>query len=126
MKQNIILIVVCVIIGLCVKPTYMWASAMTFDPIETGDFSSLDIIRNNENKLVMLSDTRCPYCRKARVFLTENDMPYVEVFIDKDKTAADLFDNVLQETATPVILTKNAKLVGFNANALKNLYSNHL
>jgi glutaredoxin len=126
MKQNIILVVVCLIIGLCANPAYMWASAKTFNPIETGDYSSLDIIRNNEDKLVMFSDTRCPYCRKARVFLTDNDMPYIEIFIDKDKASADIFDNVLRETATPVILTKNAKLVGFNAKALKNLYSNHL
>lgn len=63
----------------------------------------------------------CPSCRRARAFLNENDIPYVEVDVSRDRAAADRVRGWANgyET-TPTFNIKGNIIVNFNKKEVED------
>lgn len=69
--------------------------------------------------VVMYATERCGYCRQAAAFFAKNDIDYVELDIDKDRSARRDFD-VLLGSGTPLLYHGYARMVGFNERHVKS------
>ncbi|MBN2848257.1 MAG: glutaredoxin family protein [Coriobacteriia bacterium] len=68
----------------------------------------------------------CPYCRMARKYLDENDVPYDVVEVDllegeEKSTAVEEVRTVSGGTSFPVIIVGEEVIVGFNKKRMKEL-----
>jgi len=62
----------------------------------------------------MLASDTCPYCVKAREWFTANGAPFKECSIERDTACAARFQ-ALMSPATPLILVRGQRQVGFDA-----------
>lgn len=65
----------------------------------------------------MLSSTTCGICTAARLWMTRQQVPFDECFIERDDACADQFRATLAP-GTPVIIVKGKATVGFNPKRL--------
>jgi len=68
-------------------------------------------------RLVMYGTERCGYCIKAREYFSDNNVPFVELDIDKSMKAKRHY-TTLRGTGTPLIYMGYHRIVGFNKNQL--------
>jgi glutaredoxin len=92
----------------------VWAGAAML-----GSFGSERIGREMAGKaksgdIMMLSSVTCIYCKEARAYFNEHQVPFGECFIEKD-AACEAAYRALQAPGTPVIVVKGERQVGFNA-----------
>lgn len=64
--------------------------------------------------IVMLSSVTCPYCKEARDYFQQHQVPFGECFIEKD-AACETAYRALQSPGTPVLVVKGERQVGFDA-----------
>lgn len=67
--------------------------------------------------LLMLSSTTCPYCTKAREWLTEQRVPHRECFIETDAACASEF-RARGAIGTPTLVVRGQTVVGFDRTRL--------
>jgi glutaredoxin len=53
------------------------------------------------NVVVMYSLTTCPYCKKTRAWLTRNNVPFKEYFLDADEARNREFGELLMDKGAP-------------------------
>ncbi|RHW76243.1 glutaredoxin domain-containing protein [Colwellia sp. RSH04] len=77
---------------------------------------------NTNNKVVIYTTQWCPYCKKAKKFLTEKNIAFTERDIELgDKTIDDLFASI-NSPGVPKIVIGNVIINGFNTQLItKNL-----
>jgi glutaredoxin len=63
--------------------------------------------------IVMLSSETCAYCKSARRFMTEHQIPFSECFIETDAACAESY-RAQQAPGTPTLLVRGQRLVGFD------------
>ena len=63
--------------------------------------------------ILMLSSTTCVFCTKARVWMTEQRVPFTECFIEQDPACAATFQR-LGGQGTPTLLVRGQVMVGFD------------
>ncbi len=69
----------------------------------------------------MYSTSWCGYCKKARRYFTENDIPYVDY--DVETSAKGKRDyRKLGARGVPVILVGNKRLNGFSQDSFNKIY----
>lgn len=68
---------------------------------------------SGQARLVMYSSTTCGYCTKAREYLVENNVPFTELFIDRDAKAKRYYE-LLEAHGTPLIYIGYRRIDGFN------------
>ncbi len=86
--------------------------------VRKGDYSS--VLNAAKSPFVLMSSSTCPYCRKAKAFLSSNRIPYVVFEIDQSKAAARLQER-LKFDGVPVLLTNSSAIVGFDEKSYGNL-----
>lgn len=60
----------------------------------------------------MISSEHCGYCREARAWFTAHRVPFEECFVERDAACAEAY-GLLQAPGTPVLLVREARLLGF-------------
>lgn len=64
--------------------------------------------------IVMLSSVTCPYCKQARAWFNEHQVPFTECMIEQDRACKAAYD-ALQSPGTPTLVVRGKRQVGFNA-----------
>jgi glutaredoxin len=72
----------------------------------------------HQDDIYMISSTTCPYCSQARVWFSENKIPFSECFIERDEACASQYQ-ALMAPGTPTLIVRGKKLVGFNPRAIQ-------
>jgi glutaredoxin len=76
---------------------------------------------NAANAVVMYSTSRCGYCRKAARHFRKNNIPFSERDIEKSAAAAREFKQ-LNGRGVPIILIRDRRMNGFNAETFDRIY----
>lgn len=77
----------------------------------SGNFS--EHLANQPQRLTLYGTTSCPYCAKARAFLTKANIPFNDRIVDVSKDAEALYTK-LNMNSVPVLVSENKLIVGFN------------
>ncbi len=67
----------------------------------------------------MYSTTTCPWCKKAKQFLDNNGIEYLEFNITENKAAREEMINTSHQMAVPTISIDGEFIIGYNEAALK-------
>jgi len=76
-----------------------------------------------EKKVVIYSTPTCPYCKRAKQYLSQKGISYVEHNVAEDKKAADEMIKKSGQLSAPVITIDDEVVVGFNQALLDKLLS---
>ncbi|MDD4876645.1 MAG: Uxx-star family glutaredoxin-like (seleno)protein [Dehalococcoidales bacterium] len=76
-----------------------------------------------ENKVVVYSTPTCPYCKRAKDYLSKKGISFVEHNVAEDRNAANEMIEKSGQMGVPVITINNEVVVGFNQVLLDNLLS---
>lgn len=71
-------------------------------------------------KVVIYSTHTCPWCAKAKEFLTENKIKFTNKFVDSDKKAAEEMIKKSGQQGVPVIFVDKTMIIGFNEEKLSS------
>lgn len=81
-----------------------------------GDYQAY--FHDSATKVVLYGTPTCPYCAKARAYLTEHHIAFADHDLKSDKKALQEFDQ-LQGKSVPLILIGNRRIEGFNQSAVE-------
>ncbi|MCJ8272865.1 MAG: hypothetical protein MJK04_26145 [Psychrosphaera sp.] len=74
---------------------------------------------NTEQKVVVYSTQWCPFCTKAKQFLTDNNIEFEERDIEKGGQKVSALFNTIGTPGIPKIVIGNKILTGFNPTLLE-------
>ncbi len=74
-------------------------------------------------KVVIYSTPTCPYCQKAKQYLSQKGIPYIEHNVAEDEKAADEMVKKSGQLGVPVITIGDEAVVGFNQALVDELLS---
>jgi glutaredoxin len=69
--------------------------------------------------IVMISSTTCVFCTRARQFMTVQQVPFTECFIETDTTCAQRYQ-ALGARGTPTMVVRGQPQLGFSAAAVRD------
>ena len=78
-----------------------------------------EIVRAQEQDVILYSTAWCGYCRKTRVFLEKNGIGYQEYDIEKSATARQQY-NELNGNGVPLLVVNSEIIRGYSPNAIVN------
>lgn len=67
----------------------------------------------------MISSVTCPYCVQARQWLTENEVPFTECFVERDEACRTAFE-ALPVRGTPTMVVRGQVQTGFSAQKVRD------
>lgn len=102
-------------IGLGVKEAWVWYNA----PPPYIQTDTAAHFAGTHEKVVMYSTEWCPYCKKTRDFLTNNNIPFVERDIEKGDAHIDALYHSIGAQGIPQIVIGDKIITGFNLSVLK-------
>ncbi len=70
-------------------------------------------------KVVLFSTTTCSWCRRARKYFKERRVPFKEVNVERDASAARTIQKQTGQTGVPVIKIGSKWIVGFDQPAIE-------
>ena len=70
-------------------------------------------------KVVLFSTTTCSWCRRAKKYFKESRIPFREVNVERDASAARTIQKQTGQTGVPVIKIGSKWIVGFNQPAIE-------
>jgi len=70
-------------------------------------------VANQPQRLTLYGTTTCPYCAKARAYLTGAGIAFNERMVDTSKEAEAMYAT-LHENSVPVLISEKKYIVGFN------------
>jgi len=76
-----------------------------------------------DKKVVIYSTPTCPYCKRAKDYLSQKRISYVEHNVAEDKDAVKELIQKSGQMGVPVILIDDEVVVGFNQTLLDKLLS---
>ncbi len=65
-------------------------------------------------KVVLFSTTTCSWCRRAKKYFKESRIPFREVNVERDASAARTIQKQTGQTGVPVIKIGSKWIVGFD------------
>jgi len=74
-----------------------------------------------DKKVVIYSTPTCPYCKRAKDYLSQKRISYVEHNVAEDKDAVKELIQKSGQMGVPVILIDDEVVVGFNQTLLDKL-----
>jgi glutaredoxin 3 len=74
----------------------------------------------NKN-VVIYSLPTCPHCKKAKEYLSNRAVSYIDYDVGKDRGKADEMIRKSGQTGVPVILVDDEMVIGFNESRLDQL-----
>ncbi len=70
-------------------------------------------------KVVLFSITTCSWCRRAKKYFKESRIPFREVNVERDASAARTIQKQTSQTGVPVIKIGSKWIVGFDQPAIE-------
>ncbi len=74
-----------------------------------------------DKKVVVYTTPTCPYCKRAKDYLTQKEIAYTEHNVAADKEKAREMIDKTKQMGVPVIMVDDEVVVGFNQSKLDNL-----
>lgn len=74
-----------------------------------------------DKKVVIYSTPTCPYCKRAKDYLSRKGIPFVDRNVAVDRDAAKEMIQKSGQMGVPVITIDNEVVVGFNRTMLDKL-----
>jgi len=72
-------------------------------------------------KVVIYTTPTCPYCHRAKEYLSRKGIPYVEYNVAQDRDKAKEMIEKSKQMGVPVIIIDSQVVVGFNQALLDRL-----
>jgi len=76
-----------------------------------------------DKKVVIYSTPTCPYCKRAKDYLSRKGIPFTDRNVAQDRDAAKEMIQKSRQMGVPVITIDNEVVVGFNQALLDKLLS---
>ena len=76
-----------------------------------------------DKKVVIYSTPTCPYCKRAKDYLSRKGIPFVDRNVAQDRDAAKEMIQKSGQMGVPVITIDGEVVVGFNQTLLDRLLS---
>jgi len=76
-----------------------------------------------DKKVVIYSTPTCPYCKRAKDYLTQKGIAYTDYNVGEDREKAKEMIQKSKQMGVPVIVVDGEVLVGFNQAKLDSLLS---
>ena len=76
-----------------------------------------------DKKVVVYSTPTCPYCKRAKDYLSRKGISYIEHNVAQDRDAAKEMIQKSGQMGVPVITIDGEVVIGFNQIALDKLLS---
>ncbi|MFC1951513.1 glutaredoxin family protein [Chloroflexota bacterium] len=76
-----------------------------------------------DKKVVIYSTPTCPYCKRAKDYLTQKGIPYTDINVATDKEKTKEMIQKSGQMGVPVIMVDGEITVGFNQAKLDELLS---
>ena len=76
-----------------------------------------------DKKVVIYSTPTCPYCKRAKDYLSQKGISYTDINVAEDREKAKEMIDKSGQMAVPVITINNEVVVGFNQGLLDKLLS---
>jgi glutaredoxin 3 len=70
-------------------------------------------------KVVLFSTTTCSWCRRTKKYFKENRIPFKEINVERDPSAARDVARKTGQTGVPVIKIGSKWIVGFDKTAIE-------
>jgi len=71
-------------------------------------------------KVIVYSTTTCPWCNKAKDFLSENKVEFEDIDVSKDQAAAEDMTKKSGQRGVPVLDIDGQIIVGFDKAAISS------
>ncbi|MBI2583520.1 MAG: glutathione S-transferase N-terminal domain-containing protein [Candidatus Aenigmarchaeota archaeon] len=65
------------------------------------------------------STTWCPWCKKAKEYLKENEIPFKDINVENDSAAAEEMVKKSGQSGVPVIDIDGKIIIGFDKEAIR-------
>ena len=72
-----------------------------------------------EKQVKVFSTPTCPWCKRAKEFLTSNGVRYTELNVAEDRAAREEMINSTHQMAVPTIMIDTDFIIGYNEKVLK-------
>ena len=72
-------------------------------------------------KVVIYSTPTCPYCKRAKDYLSQKGIPYADINVAQDREKAKEMIDKSGQMGVPVIIIDDEIVVGFNQALLDKL-----
>lgn len=76
-----------------------------------------------DKKVVIYSTPTCPYCKRAKGYLSQKGIPYTDINVAENRDAAKEMIQKSGQMAVPVIIINGEVVVGFNQTLLDKVLS---
>lgn len=76
-----------------------------------------------DKKVVIYSTPTCPYCKRAKDYLSQKGIPYTDINVAQDKEKVKEMIQKSGQMGVPVIIVDSEIIVGFNQAQLDKLLS---
>ena len=76
-----------------------------------------------DKKVAVYSTPTCPYCKRAKEYLSRKGIPYVDYNVAQDRDKAKEMIQKSGQMGVPVITIDNEVVIGFNQALLDKLLS---
>ncbi len=76
-----------------------------------------------DKKVTIYSTPTCPYCKRAKDYLSQKGIPYTDINVAVDREAAKEMIQKSGQMGVPVIIINGEVVVGFNQALLDKLLS---
>jgi len=74
-----------------------------------------------DKKVVVYSTPTCPYCKRAKDYLSRKGVTYTDINVAQDREKANEMIEKSGQMGVPVITIDNEVIVGFNQNLLDKM-----
>ena len=74
-----------------------------------------------DKQVVIYSTPTCPYCKRAKEYLSRKGIPYIERNVAMDRDAAKEMIKKSGQMGVPVILVNGEVIIGFSQTQLDKL-----
>ena len=98
-------------VGILLGTQNWWRIELLLNPVDTASIKPTDVI--------MYSTQWCSYCRKARNFLSEAEVPFTEYDIEKSPRAYQQY-RAISGRGVPVFQIGNQTIQGFDKAAIRS------
>lgn len=75
--------------------------------------------KEGKPKVVVYSTPTCPYCKMAKEFLNQNNIPFEDINVAADKAKAKEMIEKSGQMGVPVIFVGEKMIIGFSKDELK-------
>lgn len=72
-----------------------------------------------EKQVKVFSTPTCPWCKRAKEFLSTNGVRYTELNVAEDRAAREEMINSTHQMAVPTIMIDTDYIIGYNEKVLR-------